>query len=350
MADASTIRSGNLFDYATSELSQDAFVCWLCSRWGDPDDTVRAASQNLLHAMLGSDDPTPVRVPRVARQRCHVDVALLTEHAGVRRIVIVEDKTGSVDHDDQLRRYPERADDLFPGEPYDGVRVVYYKTGPLVEYARIADQCDTILGLEDIVPLIVTTGVGSPNAMLAEYAEHLQRLHDRRTMWRSRPVGDWDDEARAGYAEHLHRRILDAGWSGWVLFEKPDTNSPRGAHWVVSLGNGQELGPHRVKSFIGVEFPPDNIHPDWLLRVLVRIDSPGEPYNRHDCGLTPINDRKGFSSKHSPVAIIGLIDTIPNTPEGRAATAGQLDEMVDAAIGEYQAWCDRNRPSDGGER
>lgn len=147
MADASTIRSGNLFDYATSELSQDAFVCWLCSRWDDPDDTVRAASQNLLHAMLGSDNPTPVRVPRVARQRCHVDVALLTEHAGVRSIVIVEDKTGSVEHGDQLRRYPEQADDLFPGEPYDGVRVVYYKTGPLVEYARIADQCDTILGV-----------------------------------------------------------------------------------------------------------------------------------------------------------------------------------------------------------
>lgn len=105
-----------------------------------------------------------------------------------------------------------------------------------------------------------------------------------------------------------------------------------------------------MKSFIGVEFPPDNIHPDWLLRILVRIDSPGEPYNRHDYGLTPINDRKGFSSRRSPVAIIGLIDTIPNTPEGLTATAGQLDEMVDAAIGEYQAWCDRNRPEGGEDR
>lgn len=135
-----------------------------------------------------------------------------------------------------------------------------------------------------------------------------------------------------------------------MLFEKPDTNSPRGAHWVVSLGNGQELGPHRVRSFVGVEFPPDRIHPDWLLRVLVRIDSPGEPYNRHDCGLTPINDRRGFTSRRSPVAIIGLIDTIPDTPEGRAATADRLDMTVDAAIGEYQAWCDRNRPEGGEDR
>lgn len=115
MVDENTVRSGNLFDFATSELSQDAFVCWLCSRWDDPDDTVCAASQNLLRAMLGSHDPKkPVQVLQVARQRCHVDVALLTEHADVRRIVIVEDKTGSVEHDDQLRRYSKRTDDLFP--------------------------------------------------------------------------------------------------------------------------------------------------------------------------------------------------------------------------------------------
>lgn len=136
-----------------------------------------------------------------------------------------------------------------------------------------------------------------------------------------------------------------------MLFEKPDTNSPRGAHWVVSLGNGKALGPHRLKTFIGVEFPPDNIRPDWLLRILVRIDSPtGERFNRHDCGLTPINDRKGFSSKHSPVAIIGLIDTVPDTPDGRTTTAGRLDGMVDAAIAEYRAWCDRNRPLHGDEQ
>ena len=149
MADENTVRSGNLFDFATSELSQDAFVCWLCSRWDDPDDTVRAASQNLLHAMLGSDDPTPVWVPRVARQQWHVDVALLTEHADVRRIVIVEDKTGSVDHDDQLRRYPEQTDDLFPGEPYDGVRVVYrfwFESAPpfRVEVNQIISACSVV--------------------------------------------------------------------------------------------------------------------------------------------------------------------------------------------------------------
>lgn len=348
MGDANTVRSGNLFDYATSELSQDAFVCWLCSRWNDPDDTVRAASQNLLHAMLGSDDPTPVQVLQVARQRCHVDVALLTEHVGVRNIMIVEDKTGSMDHDDQLRRYPEQADSLFPGELYDEVRVIYYKTGPLVEYARVVDQCDVILGLDEISGLIVPFGTASSNTILAEYAAHLQRLHDRRTMWKTHPIGDWGDEARAGYAEHLRQRIADSGWNGWVLFEKPNTRN--GGHWVVSLGNGKTLGPRRLKAFVGVEFPPDNIQPDWLLRILLRIDSPtGERFNRHDCGLTPVNDRRGFSSRHSPVAIIGLIDTVPDTPEGRATTGGRLDAMADAAIAEYVAWCDRNQPSDGSE-
>ena len=339
------MKSGNLFDYATSELSQDAFVCWLCSHWNDWDDTVRDASQNLLHAMLESDDSAPVKVLQICRQRFNVDVAVLAEHADTRTVLIVEDKTGSMEHNDQLRRYRDGVDRLFPGEPYDAARVIYYKTGSLVEYSRVKDLCDRVLGLDDILHFIGTPGTESHNAILAEYVAHLQQLQERRNMWDVVPIGDWDDNARAGYAEHLYRRITAAGWSGWGVFEKPNTQN--GGHWVVSLGEERELGVRRLKTFIGIEFPPDNIHPNWLLRILVRLNAPkGEAYNRHDCGLPPINDRSGFTSRHSPVSIIGLIDMVPDTSEGQAMTGKRLDAMVDAAIKEYLAWCSRNLSSD----
>lgn len=338
------VKPRNLFDFATSELSQDAFVCWLCTHWDDPDATIRTASQNLLHAMLGTDIPKPVRVLRICRQRYHVDVAALVELGEERTVLIVEDKTGSVEHNNQLRRYRDGVDRLFPECAYNEVRIVYYKTGPLVEYAHVSDLCDTILGLDDILRLIGSSGTKSSNAILAEYVGHLRQLLARRNAWETEPIHSWDDEARAGYAEHLYKRVVSADWPGWVVFEKPNTRN--GGHWVVSLGNGKALGPHHLRTFIGIEFPPDNIHPNWLLRILVRIDSPsGERYNRHDCGLSPINDRKGFTSRHSPVAIIGLIDEIPDTPEGQLTTGEQLDEMVDAAVNEYLAWCDRNQPS-----
>ena len=239
------MKSGNLFDYATSELSQDAFVCWLCSHWNDWDDTVRDASQNLLHAMLESDDSAPVKVLQICRQRFNVDVAVLAEHADTRTVLIVEDKTGSMEHNDQLRRYRDGVDRLFPGEPYDAARVIYYKTGSLVEYSRVKDLCDRVLGLDDILHFIGTPGTESHNAILAEYVAHLQQLQERRNMWDVVPIGDWDDNARAGYAEHLYRRITAAGWSGWGVFEKPNTQN--GGHWVVSLGEERELGVRRLK-------------------------------------------------------------------------------------------------------
>lgn len=347
MFDKDIIKPGNLFDYATSELSQDAFICWLCSHWNDEDVAIRSASQNLLHAMLGSDDPSPVRVLRICRQRYSVDVAILTEHIDVRTALIVEDKTGSTEHSDQLRRHRSGVDRLFPECEYAAARVVYYKTGPLTEHARVSPLCDAILGLDDILHAIGPSGTESSNAILSEYTDHLQQLQKRRNAWRTAPICDWDDEARAGYSEHLHRRIVTSEWQGWVVFEKPNTRN--GGHWVVSLGNDRELGPQRLKTFVGVEFPPERTHPDWLLRILVRVDAPGEQFNRHDCGLSSINDRKGFTSRRSPVSIIGLIGTVPDTPDGRSTTGEQLDRIVDSAINEYLTWCDRNSPVSGKE-
>lgn len=51
--------SRNLFDYATSELSQDAFICWICAQFDSNDAAVRTASQNLSHAFLESKDNDP---------------------------------------------------------------------------------------------------------------------------------------------------------------------------------------------------------------------------------------------------------------------------------------------------
>lgn len=339
----------SLFDYATSELSQDAFVCWLCAHWNDSDATVCAASQNMLHRMLGSERlDVPVRVIDIERQCHHVDVAMLVEHENKMTILIVEDKTGSSEHDNQLQRYRIGADRLFPDIAYDEVRIVYYKTGPLTEYDHVCGLCDVVLGREDILGLIDLPDATSGNDILADYTAHLRYLEDCYSSYARQRLGEWNDKARAGYAEHLYHRLKDywANPTRWIVYEKPNTRN--GGHWVVSLGNRRPLGVKRLETFIGIEFPPDGIRPEWLFRILIRLDAPaGKKYNREDCGLSTINAKK-FTSRRSRVAIVGLIDSVPDTPEGRAVDSDQLDAMVDAAIEQYQGWCDRNAAPDDG--
>lgn len=43
-----SVRVPNIFDYATSELSQDAFICWLIKLADIEDHELQAASKNLL--------------------------------------------------------------------------------------------------------------------------------------------------------------------------------------------------------------------------------------------------------------------------------------------------------------
>lgn len=45
----------NLFNYATSELSQDAFLCWLASyalEDAEPDDTLRSCAREMLELFV----------------------------------------------------------------------------------------------------------------------------------------------------------------------------------------------------------------------------------------------------------------------------------------------------------
>ncbi len=108
----------NLFEYATSELSQDAFLCWLiawagCGAGDDGHDTElhRCGVEFIRmlyhkqHPEVDQDSLTIELLSGPERQREHIDVYFRAKVAD--RIVsfIIEDKTGTSHHSNQLERY-----------------------------------------------------------------------------------------------------------------------------------------------------------------------------------------------------------------------------------------------------
>ena len=119
----------NLFNYATSELSQDAFLCWLASyalEDAEPDDTLRSCAREMLELFVPELKGRPFTLQDVERQAGHIDVLLTAELAGTTYKIIVEDKTYTREHSEQLMRYKEEIQTKFPGCIPCGV---YYKTG-----------------------------------------------------------------------------------------------------------------------------------------------------------------------------------------------------------------------------
>ena len=95
----------NLFDYATSELSQDAVICW-CLNWlNEPASNLYPLAVDLLKKM-GEVTVESGQTLQTIQQFYKTDILICL--TGKNRVILVEDKTDSSEHGEQIRRYRER--------------------------------------------------------------------------------------------------------------------------------------------------------------------------------------------------------------------------------------------------
>ena len=98
----------NIFDYATSELSQDAFLAWYF-RWADEDMTddmeLHENARAFLKKYITLRQPgynEEIRKVWVERQYEHIDVLVKIND---KLSIIIEDKINTGQHSNQLERY-----------------------------------------------------------------------------------------------------------------------------------------------------------------------------------------------------------------------------------------------------
>ena len=95
----------NLFSFATSELSQDAFICWSMNWLNDPrKPELVQMSKKLVSLFSGVENIGSVEV---FRQYGNVDILLVVNK---NIAVLIESKVFTSEHSDQIRRYRELID------------------------------------------------------------------------------------------------------------------------------------------------------------------------------------------------------------------------------------------------
>ena len=140
------MESPNLFDYATSELSQDAFLCYMLAFGKEKFKTDFPQEYALAHKFLekcGLD--INEEILSVGKQVDNIDVLIITD----KHILIIEDKTYTNEHDDQIVRYVQnmrKSDDKFFSDKK--IKVCYLKTGDYVRCYSSSDE--TILKNDNI--------------------------------------------------------------------------------------------------------------------------------------------------------------------------------------------------------
>ena len=88
----------NLFDYATKELSQDAFLRWFI------ENDYNGSGRALLGA-FADVDPEKISNIKTWAQSEHIDICVDFDVESEPHILIIEDKVNTSDHSNQLVRY-----------------------------------------------------------------------------------------------------------------------------------------------------------------------------------------------------------------------------------------------------
>ena len=99
----------NLFQYATSELSQDAILCWLLS-WSDnkhkvTDPILHELGRNFLDSLYQCANRTPpenYQSIEIYQQSGGIDIVC---YVNGDTALVIEDKVGTKQHSNQLARY-----------------------------------------------------------------------------------------------------------------------------------------------------------------------------------------------------------------------------------------------------
>lgn len=276
----------NLFQYATSELSQDAMLCWLVA-WADPKAEAHDAGMHRLGLRFldllfqRSDRTRPdVRSVRVCRQKYNIDILAVVNDEYT---VLIEDKTFTREHSDQLRRYREiiTQDEDLPSD----VLPIYVQTGEQSSHRSVEEAGYAVVRRGDLLCLLAgALDAGCQHPVVLDFHAHLQAIDERIESYRTEELKKWDSLGWLGFYGAL-QDVLDTGEWGYVA---NPTGGFHGYWWYFGPeGNGTArpyLQLEETKLCVKIHVPePDRraaLRGQWHERVMRAAQDHGLPLGR----------------------------------------------------------------------
>lgn len=191
----------NLFDYATKELSQDAFLRWLFENYDCENKKVRNVCEKLFNAFTNNElnfSKIDKNSLRTVAQWKNIDVSIWFTIQGEEYLIVIEDKTTSEEHK-QLNNYNEKIQDHLDWliknkkSPIKQVYKVFYKTAQIsgVEKERIEEAgWNNIFDIDRIYGLFKDC-YDTDSDVLDGYANHIRDINDTYNNFENVPFEKW---------------------------------------------------------------------------------------------------------------------------------------------------------------
>ena len=225
----------NIFDYATSELSQDAFICYLLAFGMDKYKKAYPREFKIAHLFLEKCGiPADEEILEIRKQYLDIDVLAVTSS----HLLIVEDKTDTKEHSNQIVKYVKTLKNsvLSSGRK---IKVCYLKTLDYVRSYKSSDenvlpQCDCCsLRRKDMLDLLKTNPEN--NLIFESFYSRLDSIEKR--------IKNCDDAEIRTWCKEKWFDYLSSALSGHN-FNIDWVNNARGGFYAcyfdwINCGNGE---------------------------------------------------------------------------------------------------------------
>lgn len=219
----------NLFSFATSELSQDAIIAWLC-QWADDncavsDKDLNYFAKKFIIALIRKQDPSfsknveSIKSSKVYRQWNNIDIVVEVNDD---IFLIIEDKTNTEAHSNQLERYYQLAKE-YSDKKNRRLFSIYFKSGNESNrnYQKYEKVGFGVFDKSDFIDLYESDSIN--NNILTDFIEYLKYLKSKVNEFQTKPIKQWAGNDFLGFMSELEK-ILGFGSYNYV-------NNPSGGFW-----------------------------------------------------------------------------------------------------------------------
>jgi len=213
------MKKPNLFDYATSELSQDAFICWLL-KWSNPEYNELSKELNLcgidiLKCFFNKHNkafPKVIDSVQIIKQDKNIDILCIVNDVYP---IIIEDKTVTVQHSNQLEKYLDeiksRSYDL------DNIIPIYFKTYDQSNYDLVRKEGYEIFNRKDL--LLILNKYEIDNDIFNDFKERIKKIQDSIDSYKILSINKWKWNSWIGFYMELQQKLGDGTW-GYVANQR----------------------------------------------------------------------------------------------------------------------------------
>ena len=211
----------NIFDYATKELSQDAFFTWLIN-WASPEyngNPLHDCAVEFINELLPENINVTIESIETFNQWEHTDIWVSINE---KIAIVIEDKINAAEHNNQLEDYEYTAREWCKDHNYE-CYFVFLKTGVVKqqerEYLEQEHEKWKIVDCNTVLNLFNKYREKTDNNIFLDYVNKRNSIENASNSFLNNPIEKWDYAAVEGFFYELDNKIDE--WHGWGYVNNP---------------------------------------------------------------------------------------------------------------------------------